>query len=215
MRLFISTIILSLAVSFAAIAQDPVKDADNLLAKVSKKYKSYSSIKADFTLNIKSPEGEVDDTQKGTVFIKGDKYMLDMKGQKVYNNGETVWTYLEDAEEVTVSDFEPEEGSISPNDLFTIYEKDFLYRMADKATENGKTYQVVELTPNDKSLPYFKIKLFIDEAQSQILKARVFDKNGNKYTYEIKSFNPNTSLDDSYFVFNKNTHPDVDVIDLR
>ena len=45
--------------------------------------------------------------------------------------------------------------------------------------------------------------------------AVVFDKNGNRYTYEIKAFTPNPTLADSFFTFDTNAHPGVEVVDLR
>jgi len=71
------------------------------------------------------------------------------------------------------------------------------------------------LTPFDKSKPYFKIKLFIEKATSNIAKAKVFDKNGNRYTYFVSNFTPNPNLPDLFFTFDQKAYAGVEVIDLR
>ncbi len=199
----------------SAIGQEAVKDAEKLLDKVSKTYKSYNSIQAEFEMHFKAPEEDIEDTQKGKVFLKGDKYKLELQGQEVICDNSTIWTYLKEAEEVTINTYEPDEESITPNQLFTIYEKDFIYRISEKVNEGGKTLTVVELTPNDKTKSYFKIKLFIDDSVYQIQKAKVFDKNGNRYTYTLSNINTKTGLEDSFFSFDASKYPDVEVVDLR
>jgi outer membrane lipoprotein-sorting protein len=71
------------------------------------------------------------------------------------------------------------------------------------------------LTPIDKTQPFFKVLLEIDKASSTIVGARVFEKNGTKYIYEISSFRPNVAINDSKFTFNKVSYPGVEIVDLR
>lgn len=114
-----------------------------------------------------------------------------------------------------VNSYEPDENSITPSQIFTIYEKNFIYAFMEEKTVNGKVLQYIELTPNDKSKPYFKIRLGIDKTAKTVQNAIVFDKNGNRYTYEIKAFTPNPAIADSFFTFDTKAHPGVEVVDLR
>jgi len=77
-----------------------------------------------------------------------------------------------------------------------------------------KKYETIDLTPNDKELPYFKIRIWVSE-DNIISKATVFDKNANKYIYKIKDFESNVKLKKNFFSFNAKDYPDIEVIDLR
>ncbi|MBD0376889.1 MAG: hypothetical protein ICV51_14820 [Flavisolibacter sp.] len=48
-----------------------------------------------------------------------------------------------------------------------------------------------------------------------IYSAKFLEKNGNRYSYTVNSLNPNASLSDASFVFDKNKFPGVEVVDLR
>lgn len=211
------SIVIGLLFSFVLISNAQQNDpkATQILNGVSAKYKSYSAVKADFTIKVENSQSKTSDTQNGTLYLKGNKYKVILKNQEVISDNKTVWTFIKDANEVQVNDYEPDENSITPSQIFTIYEKNFLYAFTEEKTVNGKVLQYIELTPVDKTKPYFKIRLGIDKTAKTVQNAVVFDKNGNRYTYEIKAFTPNPALDDSFFTFDTKTHPGVEVVDLR
>ncbi|HEX5554852.1 MAG TPA: outer membrane lipoprotein carrier protein LolA [Chitinophagaceae bacterium] len=190
--------------------------AKKILDAVSKKFKTYTSVKADFKLKIATTDNKVLDTKKGTVLLKGNKYHVDLNGQEVYCDGKTVWTYNKDTKEVQVNDYQPSEGSISPSNLFTnFYDKDFLYRLRATSKLNGRPVDVIEMTPLDKSKPYFKVIVLVDKRNMNLLSTEIFEKGGNRYTYEVSKFTPNASAKESDFVFDTKAHPGVEVVDLR
>jgi len=211
------SILTGLLFCFALItnAQQNDPKATQILNGVSAKYKSYTSVKADFTIKVENTQSKTSDTQNGTLYLKGNKYKVILKNQEVISDNKTVWTFIKDANEVQVNDYEPDENSITPSQIFTIYEKNFLCAFTEEKTVNGKVLQYIELTPIDKTKPYFKIRLGIDKTAKTVQNAVVFDKNGNQYTYEIKAFTPNPTLADSFFTFDTNAHPGVEVVDLR
>jgi outer membrane lipoprotein-sorting protein len=79
----------------------------------------------------------------------------------------------------------------------------------------GKTYQVIELTPIDKTKPFFKVLVEVDKATKIIMSTQVFEKNGNRYLYAINSMSTTASLPDEGFSFSPKKYPGVEVIDLR
>jgi len=68
--------------------------------------------------------------------------------------------------------------------FYTIYEKDFsMFHRRKK--RDGKVYHFIELTPHDKTKPYFKIRLGIDNcAKDRFKNALVFDQEWQSLTYE-------------------------------
>jgi outer membrane lipoprotein carrier protein len=189
--------------------------AKALLDLVSKKYKSYKTIKANFKLKIENAVSKVKDEKKGLLILKAGKYFIQLEGQEITCDLKTTWTYLKESNEVQINTYEPDAHAVNPSEIFTMYEKGFIYQLAESIKEAGKDLQVVELTPTDKAKNYFKIKLFIDKASSNIVRSLIFDKNGNKYSYEIVQFAANTPIEDAQFTFDLKKHPGVEVNDIR
>ena len=213
--LFITAIFTFLLIN--AYAQDDVK-AKAILDELSAKTKAYTNIKASFSYNMENKASKVNETQEGTIYIKGNKYKLEIAGQEVISDGKSVWTYLKDANEVQINnapDPSSEEG-INPSTIFTIYEKGFKYKFENERTEGGKVIQTINLYPIDvKGKAYHTIKLNIDKNAKQIISVKIFGKDGNNSTYTVKSFTPNTELSDTMFAFNPAKYPKIEVIDLR
>lgn len=205
------------ALCLQTFAQNPQPDqkAAQILNGVSAKYKALKTVKAEFTVKVENGENSTKDVQTGTIYVKGNKYKVQLKNQEITSDNSTVWTFLKDANEVQVNNFDPDENTITPSQIFTIYENDFLYAFIEEKKVNGKVIQFIELTPHDKTKPYFKIRLGIDKVAKEVQSAVVFDKNGNRYTYEIKTFTPNPALADTFFSFDTKSHPGVEVVDLR
>lgn len=190
--------------------------ARTILDAVTKKFKTYSSVKADFTLKIATADDKVLDTKKGTVMLKGNSYQVHLGDQEVYCDGHTIWNYNKDTKEVQVNDYQPEQGSISPARLFTnFYDKEFLYRLDGSSTLQGHPVDVIEMTPLDKSKPFFKVMAMVDKQNKNLLSTEIFEKGGNRYTYQVNHFTPNVAVKNGDFSFDPKAHPGVDVVDLR
>jgi len=191
-------------------------EAKKVLDAVSAKFKTFKSVKASFALKIENAAGKVQGTKAGTVMMKGVKYKVSITGQEIFCDGATIWTYDMAANEVQVSTLDNSSGSITPQKLFTnFYDKDFLFMLNPDVTKAGKTYQVVELTPVDKTKPFFKVVIEVDKASKVIMSTRVFEKNGNRYLYAINSMATTATIPDDSFAFNLKKYPGVEVIDLR
>ena len=200
----------------SVLAQTDAK-AKQILNEVSKKYRSYDVIKTDFTFTLDNPQAKIKETQSGTLYAKAksNKYKVVMKAQDLISDGKTQWTYLKNEKEVQVSDVDDSPTAINPAKIFTIYEKGFKYAYTGDVKVGGKTQHVIDLSPLDAKRSFFKVRLNIDKASSQISNAVIFDKNGNKYTYTIKAFAPNVKVPESAFAFDAKKFPGVSVEDLR
>lgn len=195
-------------------SSDP--EAKQILDKVSSTFKNYKSVVAHFTLKIENSTGKVQGTKAGVVNMKGGKYKITVEGQDIYSDGDNIWTYDKSANEVQVTKFDASANMITPQKLFTnFYDKDFLYKLNGESKVAGKTVQEVELTPVDKTKPFFKVLLDVDKSSKNIVSSKVFEKNGNRYTYTVNNLKTNGAVRDQTFVFNAKNYPGVEVIDLR
>lgn len=215
MKKLLSIMLLSVFSVVSTQAQSVAK-AKDILNKVSEKYKSFKTIKADFTYTLEIQSEKFKEEQKGTIYTKGKKlFKLEMNNQTVICDGTNLWTYLKDANEVQINKYDPNAMDINPAEIFTMYEKGFLYAYMGDETLDGKTVHLIELTPTDKKQSFYKVKLYVDKTGNTVSQAKIFEKNGNIYTYHINNFQPNVSLAENFFSFEKSKHPKVEVVDLR
>ncbi len=143
----------------AAFAQKDPK-AKEVLDQMSNKYKSLNSFKADFINKLENQvEGLVEEFE-GEIIVQGSKYKLSVGDQEIYNNGTTVWTYLKDINEVNIDTYVPEDGDMTPSNIYNIYQSGYKYRLADDVKEGSKTYQMVELQPHRQSILLYHYQLY-------------------------------------------------------
>ena len=191
-------------------------DAKVILDKVSATFKTYKTVTANFTLTITNAGNKVEGSKSGVIYMKGPKYRVNISGQEIYSDGANIWTYDKSANEVQLTKFDAASNTITPQKMFTdFYDKDFLYKLNGEKKEGGKLIQEIELTPIDKTKPFFKVLVYVDKATSNIVSSKVFEKNGNHYIYKITNMKTNTTLPDSLFTFDSKKYPKAEIIDLR
>lgn len=186
-----------------------------LLDEVSKTYKSYTAIEAGFTLSTTNPQQNKTTNQNGTVYLKGEKYKLILGKQEIICDKQSVWTILKDINEVQINDYEPNKEDITPSNMFTIYQNDFNYMMNGEELVDKANCSIVDLMPKDKNKTFFKVRIWIHKNAKYIKRMKVFDKNGNTYTYTVNTFNPKSTIDDNFFKFDASKYPGVHIEDLR
>ena len=191
-------------------------DAKKILDNVSAKFKTYKSVVAAFSLKIENSSGKVLGAKTGVVNMKGSKYRVSVSGQEIYSDGNNIWTYDKSANEVQITQFDASANTITPQKMFTnFYDKDFLYKLNPEIKKGTKTIQEIELTPLDKTKTFFKVLIDIDKASQSIASTKVFQKTGDRYTYNVTSLKTNTNPPDDLFVFDAKNYPKAEVIDLR
>lgn len=196
--------------------KDKDKAATKLLKDVSKKYKAYKSLKAEFTmLNEPADVKAQKKTEKGTLITKGNKFKMVFMGEEVFCNGKLIWTYNKELGECRIENYNPNaNSSLNPSKIFTIWEKGFLYA-SDGSYKKGKSeIAKIKLTPEDKNKPYFLMNLEIDQTNKTVESMKVSFKAGNKQTYTVTSQVPNGKYEDNVFEFNAKDYPGVEIIDL-
>lgn len=192
-------------------AQDPKAGA--ILDAMSKRYKAMTSFQAAFTYTAES--GSVKETLKGDVTVKGTKFRLKLAGQEVFNNGQTISTYIKETNEVNISSVDPSENDLNPSKIYSIYKKGYKYIFVEEQKEAAKVYEVIELTPENKASQVKTVRITVDKKDKSVRSWRITDKSGKKTTYKVDRFTPNVKVTDTFFVFDKSKYPGVEVIDLR
>jgi len=219
MKNLYNTLFLLIVATIQLTAQNGAKndpDAKKILDEVSTKFKTYKTVKATFTYKVENAAGKTLSSKAGTIFMKGIKYRVSIVGQEIFCDGNNVWTYDKAANEVTITKFDGESTTLTPQKLFTnFYDQDFLYKLNGEKKEGKKVLQEIEMTPTDKSKPFHKVYIYVDKAVKTLNSTKVLEKSGSKYSYTVNTLTPNSAIADTQFVFDAKKFPGVEVVDLR
>lgn len=210
-------LILSFSILFSAVSAFAQYDpkALQILDAMSKKYKAIPAFEANISQTLTNDVEKISEEFKGKITVKGDKFRLVLPEQEVINNGSTIWTYLPEAKEVNIDNYDPNSEDVNPSKIYEIYKKGFKYLYLQDKSEGGVMCEEIDLVPEKKEAQFFKIKMFISKKDRSIQSWTMFDKGGNRYKYTISKFNPNVKVEDTYFTFDQKKYPNVEVIDLR
>lgn len=206
-----------MVVSFFAIAQADTK-AKEILDEVSEKTRSYNSISADFIFRMDNDAMDIHEKNEGSIQLKGQKYVVDLPdvGMKVYSDGETLWNYMADGNQVTISNIEDSSSDLmDPSTIFSIYEKGFESKYTGTTSKDGKTLYQIELFPDTDEYDISQITLYINKSTMMVDSAVLHGIDENLYEIEVIEMDTKTELPDSYFVFKPADHGDIEVIDFR
>ncbi len=186
-----------------------------ILDKMSDKYKSISAYEASFTQTLENTQADINEDFSGTITVKGEKFRLDMGGQEIINDGKTVWTYIPEINEVNIDNYSADAGEMTPSKIYAAYKNGYKYVYMEEQKNAGKSFDIIDLVPENKNDQFFKIRLTIDQQDNMLKSWTMFDKSGNQFIYNITNFKILNDVKDSFFQFDKNKHKGVEVVDLR
>ena len=208
-----SITLLVLLFAMTQMVQAQLVDNSGAIVKgVATKTKSYSTIKIGFTFKMVNKGKTI--LKNGYVWVKGDKFLFDFNKQVVMCNGTTQWTYLEEANEVSISHANADEESINPAFILNDYDKKYKTKLIKEFSDRGKYLQVVDLYPL-KASSLANIRITIQKNTQQITKMMVVEKGGDTYEYLVNSFVVNQPISNAVFEFNAQKYPKVDINDMR
>ena len=207
------------AVLFVAIFSTAQNNqAKDILDKVSEKTSSFSTIAADFSFSMENKEMEIDEKNEGSIKLKGKKYSVVLPdiGIQVFSDGITLWNYMKDGNQVTVSNIDDESSDLmDPSAIFNIYEKGFDSKFISEKMVGNKTIYQIDLFPGSDEYDVSKISVFINKETVMIQSAILYGTDGNLYGIEVRNMETNKDFPDSDFIFDASKFDDVEVIDFR
>ncbi len=190
--------------------------AKSILDQVSAKTKAYKTIESGFGIIIDNKQDKSKDSKKGTIWIKGTKYKIDLASSVIFNDGKTQWSYMKDANEVNITTPDPnDDNSLNPAKMFTIYEKGYKIKFIAEKFENARALYEIELYPVDIKKDFIKISLKIDKTKMQIFSMKRFGKDGVDYLIEVVNMDTDKEIPDAMFTFDKTKYPKVEINDMR
>lgn len=203
------TLYITFLVLFASLSAYCQK-ADEMFRSVVDGIKAFKNIEISFEYKMTNDVVGINETITGSGFLQGDAYRLNLGSQILICDGNTLWTYLPDDAEVMISDVNAEDGSNTPLSIIESY-YDNVNVVLDDKNEDFKSFVI---TPQNED-KFKKIIVNIDKKTSHLKEIHVYDDDDNIFSYIINKFITNQELPQNTFVFDEESHPDVEVIDMR
>lgn len=192
--------------------------ATQILEEVSAKTKTFKSMSADFVFSMDNDEMDIHEKNEGSIIVKGQKYVVKLPdlGVEVFSDGQTIWNYMKDGNQVTISSLEDSENELmDPSSIFSIYERGFRSEFVAETQEDNKTIYKINLYPDEEEYQVTKIEVAIDKASLMLSSATLYATDENLYSIVVKKMEPNKEFADSEFVFDESKYGDLEVIDFR
>lgn len=194
----------------------PASNARNILDKAYSTYENSNGIKMTFNITTTDENGTAYQPQKGTARVKGNKFKIEMPTIDTWFDGKTQWVLMKDLNEVNISHPSNEEiASISPLALLSMYKTGFTLDTPASGIINGKNAFVINMSPTGSKSDFKKISVGIDKKTNSVLQVDITLKNGMRNKIDINDYNTNYNFTDTEFIFNKDQHKGVEVVDLR
>jgi outer membrane lipoprotein carrier protein len=213
-------VILSILICFSAFSvfSQTNPEAENIINQFSAKIKKYSTIKVKFVFTQTGPNVTDQSPMSGEIYMKGDKFKMIFPGNEIYCDGQTLWQYMKELQEVTITNKDKNDESIitNPKRIFTIYKDEFKFKLNKEYQDGDKTLYEIDLFPKnlDKS-NYSRIRLHIEKENLTLHEVKYFGKDGTNIQIEINEFISNQTMNDTIFIFDTSKFPNVEINDMR
>ncbi|MGF1565568.1 MAG: outer membrane lipoprotein carrier protein LolA [Flavobacteriales bacterium] len=209
----LAIVALTVTSSFAVKAQT----SDKILTELSNKAKNYTTVYVEYSSQLIDKVNAVDVKQSGKVYVKGEKYYVELGDYTMISDGQSVWTYEKAANDCYIDYLEDvADGALSPSKMFTIWEEGFKHEFKSEVKEGAQTLFWINLYPtNPSEKNYHTIQLYVDKAKMEVVKFIVKGREGSDIVYKLDKFTPNQAITDAQFKFDSKKFPGVNIIDNR
>ena len=176
-------------------------DLEGLLQNVEKKYSNLNDLRMDFKKEQKSEIFKRSEPVKGKIFLQQpDKYRLESDQEIIVSDGEFMWIYAIENNQVTKQNQKTGEGQ---NLLGFLKEIRSRYQAESGLEEKleGSVCQVIVLEPKEKGSDFEKLILWVDGKNYLVRKMKVEDLQGSTTIYRFSNIKLNSGLDEKVFKF--------------
>jgi outer membrane lipoprotein carrier protein len=200
---------LTFALALAAAGPAHAQDAESIVGRSSRVYRSLSSLTADFVQVIDNPM--IDSAESRGTLIQAGSSKLSMRftdppDEAVVIDGEHVWVYTPSTVPDQVLRLKAPSGG-------PVYGYNLLAWFLDRPTERyqakyvrddkvgSRPVDVVELTPAVPDLPFERAILWLDRGDGLPRRLEITEKSGAQRTLALSNLRVNRRVPDSAFEF--------------
>jgi len=191
--------------------QDP--EAMKVLSEFSSKATAAPSVSMTFDLETNDSRSGDITTMEGSVILTGDRYRLILPENSVWNDGISVWSYLPDVNEVTITETDPDDNSFisKPSLIFSMYKKGYKVRLVEQTPKEW----IIDLYPDDITTDMILMRLKIGKQVYDLKSAEYKTKEGITVTLNTRKYDLTFKPGTDFFRFNPADHKGIEIIDMR
>lgn len=183
-------------------------DARAILQQASEAFRRAGGVSASFT--IRSSEG----SSSGTIRLKGEKFVLEAGGMTTWFDGRTQWTYQPSSDEVNISEPTGEElQTLNPYVWLSLY--DHGYDLSLLPSEAAGTYRVQMKAQSAEAQVETLILCLSKDGWKPLEFSLTLAGNMDPTVITVRSYRIGQAYPDAMFVFDRQSYPTAEIIDLR
>jgi len=211
MKRLLSIIILGAASLSLSAQNDP--EAVTVLENFSAKATKAPSVSIQFTMETVDQMEGTSNSLKGSAVLSKDRFRIELPENILWYNGENMWSYLPDVEEVTITRPQKNDDSFmaKPSSIFSIWKKDYKARLLEERTAS----YLIDLYPEDINSDHVRIRLEIGKPGLDLKGLEYKYKNGITVMMKITGYDLTHQPEDSEFSFSTALHREAEIIDMR
>ncbi len=188
-------------------------NSEELALKVEEKYRSIKDLSMDFVKTLKSDIFETQKKTEGKMYLKNpDKFRIETEDEILVTDGEFLWSYSEENEQVIKSRLDRSKNIFRPNQYLSNFREEYKPKLTgEEKIDKAKCYKLT-LTPKKEGLFITKMTIWIDKKSLLAKRLEYRDLNDNQITLGFDRIKINKGIKDSKFVFK--TPDGVEELDL-
>jgi outer membrane lipoprotein-sorting protein len=152
------------------------------------------------TIEVPSNGGIKKRSSKGELFAIGEKVRVKTDAFEFLSDGSKAYLIYPDDEEIEVAATD-EDASLSPADILKNYQNGYSYKMAGRATDQGKVIQYIRLRPIS-SEEVKEILIGVNMKTMLLDNYTQFGNNGSNNIFSVDNYEVNAPLDPELFNIN-------------
>lgn len=152
------------------------------------------------TIEVPSNGGIKKRSSKGELFAIGEKVRVKTDAFEFLSDGSKAYLIYPDDEEIEVAATD-EDASLSPADILKNYQNGYSYKMAGRATDQGKVIQYIRLRPIS-SEEIKEILIGVNMKTMLLDNYTQFGNNGSNNIFSVDNYEVNAPLDLELFNIN-------------
>lgn len=152
------------------------------------------------TIEVPSNGGIKKRSSKGELFAIGEKVRVKTDAFEFLSDGSKAYLIYPDDEEIEVAATD-EDASLSPADILKNYQNGYSYKMAGRATDQGKVIQYIRLRPIS-SEEVKEILIGVNMKTMLLDNYTQFGTNGSNNIFSVDNYEVNATLDTELFNIN-------------
>lgn len=152
------------------------------------------------TIEVPSNGGIKKRSSKGELFAIGEKVRVKTDAFEFLSDGSKAYLIYPDDEEIEVAATD-EDASLSPADILKNYQNGYSYKMAGRATDQGKVIQYIRLRPIS-SEEVKEILIGVNMKTMLLDNYKQFGTNGSNNIFSVDNYEVNATLDTELFNIN-------------